>query len=254
MELVARPRPPLRVAVSACLLGAAVRYDGGSRRAALPHRALAGLFEFRGICPEVEIGMGVPREPIQLVGAPAAPRARGVRNAALDVTDKLSAFAAEVSGTLADVDGYIFMKDSPSCGLFDVEVRSRPGVAAAAVGRGIYSAALTRLLPNLPVEECGRLFDALPRENFITRVFVHAHWRALPGDGLSARTLHAFHNLYEERLRAHSEAECRRLTRLLASLCGSGVAPAVADEYIGAVMQTLALPLSRAAAREARLG
>ena len=67
------PKAPLTVAVSECLTGAHVRYDGGHKKEAMPHAALDGLYVFRAICPEVGIGLGVPRDPIRLVGDPARP-------------------------------------------------------------------------------------------------------------------------------------------------------------------------------------
>ena len=114
--LPGRPAPPLSVAVSDCLTGAEVRFDGGHKRSSLCHEQLAGLFEFHGICPELAIGMGVPRDPIRLVGEVQTPRARGVKDPNVDVTAPLQAYAHAVLPALADVCGYIFMKNSPISG------------------------------------------------------------------------------------------------------------------------------------------
>ena len=121
------PKPPLTIAVSQCLAGAHVRYDGGHKREAMPHAALDGLYVFRPICPEVGIGLGVPRDPIRLVGDPSAPRARVFGEKAAtrppsDVTDALRAYADSQLPVLDEVDGYVFMQNSPSCGLSGVKL------------------------------------------------------------------------------------------------------------------------------------
>jgi uncharacterized protein YbgA (DUF1722 family)/uncharacterized protein YbbK (DUF523 family) len=235
-----RPEPPLRIAISDCLTGAAVRFDGGHKHSSLPHERFEGLFTLRGICPELGIGLGVPREAIHLVGDPAAPRARGVKDASLDVTDRLRDYAAAIAPTLHEVAGFIFMKNSPSCGLFRVKVYPRPGLAPISTGRGIFAEAITRLLPELPVEDSGRLFDAVLCENFVTRTFAYAHWQRLLAGGLTAARLIAFHSAYKYLLMAHSVAAYREAGRLLANL--SGDLDAVAVRYVALLMAGLSNP------------
>jgi uncharacterized protein YbgA (DUF1722 family)/uncharacterized protein YbbK (DUF523 family) len=235
-----RPEPPLLVAVSDCLTGATVRFDGGHKHSSLPHERFEGLYAFRGLCPELAIGLGVPRDPIQLVGDPAAPRARGVKDPALDVTERLQAYADAVAPTLDDVSGFIFMKNSPSCGLERVKVYSRPGVAPSSNGRGIFAAAIVRARPALPVEDCGRLFDPVLCENFVTRTFAYAHWRRLEATGMTAARLIAFHSAYKYLLMAHSVPAYREAGRLLADL--SGDVDASAARYLGVLMAGLARP------------
>jgi uncharacterized protein YbgA (DUF1722 family)/uncharacterized protein YbbK (DUF523 family) len=231
------------VAVSACLLGEAVRYDGGHKRSALCHDRLNGLFTLEGICPEVGIGMGVPRKPIQLVGTVARPRAVGRDDPSVDVTDALTAYARAARERLRGVSGYIFIKGSPSCGLFRVKVHSEPGTAPSANGRGIYAAEITRLLPLLPVEESGRLEDDVLRENFATRVFAYAHWQRLVDAGITAHGLVAFHSRYKYLLMAHGVAAYREAGRLLADL--SRDVDGIAERYIAILMRTLARPATR---------
>ncbi len=237
-----RPAPPLTVAVSDCLTGAEVRYDGGHKRSSLCHRELAGLFELRGICPEVGIGLGVPRAPIRLVGDVAAPRARGVDDRALDVTDALRAHAHRVLPSLNDVCGFVFMKNSPSCGLHRVKVYGETGPPNGH-GRGIFAAEIVTARPELPVEESGRLEDPVLRENFVTRVFAFAHWRALLERGMTAKALIAFHSTYKYLLMAHSISHYRDTGRLLADL--SGDLGARASAYVRALMQGLARTATR---------
>lgn len=241
-ELPPRPGPPLTVAVSDCLTGAAVRYDGRDKRSALCHAELDGRLELRGICPEVAIGLGVPRAPIRLVGDPARPSARGVDDASLDVTDRLRAHARAVAATLGDVDGYIFMTNSPSCGLSGVPVVDERG-AANGRGRGVFAAEIVALRDDLPVEECGALDEPERRDDFITRVFAHAHWRRLRDVGLTPARLAAFHRAYRCLWLAHDGTGCRAAER---SLGDASIDPERrAHDYIRSLMAGLARPATR---------
>jgi uncharacterized protein YbgA (DUF1722 family)/uncharacterized protein YbbK (DUF523 family) len=238
-----RPSPPLNVAVSSCLTGAEVRFDGGHKRSSLCHEQLAGLFELRGICPELAIGMGVPRDPIRLVGDVSAPRARGVKDSSVDVTQPLRDYARTVLPSLADTCGYIFMKGSPTCGLFRVKVYGEPGVPPNGHGRGIFAAEIVAGRPELPVEESGRLEDPVLRENFVTRVFAFAHWQKLVAEGLTAARLIAFHSAYKYLLMAHSIVHYKEAGRLLADL--SGDVATLADAYVQVLMRGLSRPATR---------
>ncbi len=242
-ELPPRLQSPLSVAVSDCLLGSAVRFDGGHKRSSLCHDELEGLFQLHGICPEVGIGMGVPRDPIRLVGDVAAPRAVGIKDPSVDVTAQLQAYARLILPTLADVCGYIFIENSPSCGLFGVKVYEGEGTHPATMGRGVYAAEIVRCRPELPVEESGRLKDAVLRENFVTRVFAFAHWRATCALGLTAARLLAFHSAYKYLLMVHSVLHYQRAGRRLSDL--SGDVEAAGHAYIQLLMDGLARPASR---------
>jgi len=237
------PQGPLPVAISECLVGGEVRHDGGHKRSSLPHDKLDGLFAFKPICPEVGIGMGVPREAIRLVGEVERPRAVGARDSSFDVTAKLSEFAIGQRGALNEVDGHIFTKNSPSCGLHRVKVYGDKDTPPDPNGRGIYAAQVTRDNPDLPVEENGRLLDPVLRENFVTRTFVHAHWRALVAAGITAEKVIAFHSAYKFLVMAHSVKAYRQLGRLLSDL--SGDIASIAVSYFSQLMQALAKPASR---------
>ena len=108
----------LRVGVSACLLGEPVRYDGRHKRDAFLTDVLGKHVEWVPVCPELEVGMGVPRESVRLEGDVDAPRMVGVRSR-IDHTAAMRRFAAERVRQLAalDLQGYVFKKGSPSCGL-----------------------------------------------------------------------------------------------------------------------------------------
>lgn len=152
------PDPPLPVAISECLTGAAVRYDGSDARSLFPHEAFDGAISYVPICPEVGIGMGVPREPIQLVGDAMAPRVVAVNDPRRDYTDRLRGYAGEVAPTLDGVHGYIFADRSPSCGLAGVKVFDENGCYRR-IGRGIYAAAVVADYPDMPAVDAEALRD-----------------------------------------------------------------------------------------------
>jgi uncharacterized protein YbgA (DUF1722 family)/uncharacterized protein YbbK (DUF523 family) len=250
-ELPPRPSPPLTVGISECLLGTEVRYDGSGARSSLPHESLAGLFVYRGICPEVGIGMGVPRAPIRLVrGRPGHGdeiRVVGVADDGEDFTKALRGFGAAAADRLDDVAGYVFMKNSPSCGLYRVKVYTETGGRVSGApdrsGRGIYADALARALPLLPMEDCGRLFDDVLRENFVMRAFAYAHFRSVASAGLSARRLIEFHSRYKYLLMAHSVPHYQAAGRLLSDLRGDLAGKAA--RYFAVLMEGLSRPASR---------
>ena len=234
------------VAISACLAGEAVRYDGSDAAGALPHRELAEIFEYQAICPEMGIGMGVPRAPIRLVGEGGKLRALGVEDPGLDVTDALSAFGRGQAARLKSVCGYIFMARSPSCGLASVKVRAGVhGEPQRTDGRGVYAASLLAARPSLPAEEGERLFDSAARGAFINRTLTYAHWRRLEQDeqGLTAQRLIEFHARYKYLLMAHSVRHHGEAGRLLSDLRGD--VAAVGERYLACLMEGLARPAGR---------
>lgn len=241
-----QPKPRLPIGISDCLLGANVRFDGGHKKSAYPHDELEGLFHYRGICPEMGIGLGAPRASIRLVGDATAPQAimpsAGDAEASRNLTAQLAEFARSTLPELDSIAGYVFMKSSPSCGLFRVKVYGEKGIPQP-TGRGIYANVISQGLPNLPVEESGRLQDAVLRENFVTRVFVYAHWQALRAGGLNAARLIEFHARYKYLVMAHSIASYKSLGRLLSDL--SVGLDRIADEYIAGLMQGLSQPATR---------
>ncbi len=237
------PEAPLALAVSECLTGAPVRYDGGHRASAWPGEALQDLYAFRPICPEVGIGLGVPRASIRLVGAAAAPRAVGVEDASLDVTDRLRGFAQARLPDLDDVHGYVFKARSPSCGVSGVALHPDRDSPAAPHGTGIFATEIASALPDLPLADGEDLLDAGALESFVTRTFVHAFWQRTTAESLDAERLVAFHSACKYLVMAHDVSAYRRLGGLVADL--SGNVEAVASEYFAALMDGLAKPATR---------
>ena len=205
------------VAISSCLLGEAVRFDGGHKYHPYINRQLADYFEFRPFCPEVAIGLGIPRAPIRLVTTADGVRVKGVQDGSLDVTDQLDAYGKRVAGKLEGVCGYIFKSRSPSCGMERVKTWRENGSPDKSDGVGAYAAAIMRDHPNLPVEEEGRLNDPGLRDNFIERVFTRYRWLQLVHHHITPARLVEFHTQQKLSVMAHNQAGYRRLGQLVAT-------------------------------------
>ncbi|WP_214409243.1 YbgA family protein [Sphaerisporangium fuscum] len=219
----ARPR----VAVSSCLLGCPVRYNGGHSRDRFLAAELSGYVDWVPICPEMEIGLGTPRETLRLERSPEGPRLVTRRSHA-DLTTPMTSLAAERAGSL-DVDGYVFKAKSPSCGIHGVPLYSGEGVADRR-HRGLFAGPVMDAHPLLAVEDEGRLRDAGLREAFVERIFAAARLRALLSGDWRPRDLVAFHSRHKMQILAHAPEAYRGLGRLVAA---AGTAPhePLAREY-----------------------
>ncbi len=239
-------RARIRIGVSSCLLGRKVRYDGGHRRDAFLTDTLGPLVDWVPVCPELELGLGVPREPIRLVGRADAPRLVAERSGA-DLTDAMRAWAEARVAQLAaeDLSGYVTKKDSPSCGMERVRVhRLHGGGPPRRDGVGAFTRVLLERFPLLPVEEEGRLHDPALRESFVERVFAYARWKAALAAGMDRAGLVSFHTAHKLALLAHSPAAYRRLGALVASQ-GRRPLPEVLAGYGAALMAGLRVPATR---------
>ncbi|WP_438970329.1 YbgA family protein [Methylophaga sp.] len=234
----------IKVGISSCLLGEEVRYDGTHKHLRLVTDSLARYFDFVSECPEVGIGMSIPRKPIRLTGEVDNPKAVAVHDETLDYTNELTQFGQQKAQQHDDLSGYIFMKNSPSCGLFRVKVYQENGYPAATPGRGIYAQAFTNAHPLLPVEESGRLSDPTLRENFVTRVFAFANWQELKKAGLTSKILTDFHARYKYVLMAHSPKKYAQLGRMLAD-AGNQNIEELGEHYFTALMTVLGELASR---------
>jgi uncharacterized protein YbgA (DUF1722 family)/uncharacterized protein YbbK (DUF523 family) len=227
-----------KIAISACLLGDEVRFNGGHKRSELCAERLADHVDLVGVCPEVAIGLGTPREPIRLVGDIAAPQAVGSVHPELNVSTALRDYGSQMAEQLKGISGYIFMQKSPSCGLFRVKVYQANGLPAPGGGRGLYAESFCAALPDLPVEEEGRLNDPVLRENFLTRVFAYADWHELLERGLTRHRLTHFHARYKYLLLATHPEQYRLLGQLLGGLDKHNLLE-LAPRYFSALMEAL---------------
>ena len=218
-----------RIGISACLLGAPVRFDGGHKRNAFLVETLGRHVEWVPVCPEEEAGFGTPREPMRLMLVRPSDRRRGepydgsamavvLNKSGRDVTMTLRRYASRRAAGLAKdgLSGYVLKKDSPSCGMARVKVYAGAGPAERA-GRGLFAEALMARLPDLPVEEEGRLGDPALRENFVERVFAYQRLRRLFDGRWALGDLVRFHTAHKLTLMAHSTVAYRDLGRLVAN-------------------------------------
>jgi uncharacterized protein YbgA (DUF1722 family)/uncharacterized protein YbbK (DUF523 family) len=211
----------IRIGISACLLGDEVRYDGGHKRDIFLTDTLGKLVEWVKVCPEVESGMGTPREPIRLVAQGRAIRLRGVTSDR-DYTTSMIAYSAAKMAALSheDLCGYVLKRDSPSCGMTRVKVYGSKGRPSRA-GVGLFAQALLVRFPHLPVEDEVGLADPRLRENFIERVFAFRRLRDLFGSRWTAGDLVRFHTTHKLALLAHSTPASVRLGRVVAGAKGA---------------------------------
>ncbi|MBL7042939.1 MAG: DUF523 and DUF1722 domain-containing protein [Pirellulaceae bacterium] len=210
--------PPIRIGISSCLLGNKVRYDGGHKHDRYLTDTLGKYFEWVPVCPEVELGLGVPRETIQLVQAQGEQQVRLMTSRTeLDLTRRMRTLVSRRATALAkeDLSGFVLKSKSPSCGTERVKVHQAKGPPKKS-GQGFFVKALLQRLPNLPVEEEGRLCDPRLRENWVERVFACHAMKGLWASRWSIGDLVRFHTVYKFVLLAHSPADYRALGRLVA--------------------------------------
>lgn len=224
------------VGISACLTGQEVRFDGGHKQSRYCLKVLSEFFEYQPFCPEVAIGMTVPREPIRLVGDAANPRVLGVKDSSIDVTEPLQQYAEKVSREhIPHLSGYILMRASPSCGMERVKVYHENGMPNLA-GSGVFAARLMRNHPALPVEEEGRLHDPMLCENFISRVFVYHHWKEQVLTNPSLYSVLSFHAKHKLQLMSHSYQGYRSMGKFLATEAAKMPLEQLLDYYITELM------------------
>lgn len=168
-----------RVGISECLLGCEVRHDGEHKRHRVVTDILAEHFHWVPVCPEVEVGMGIPREPVRLVRRPGGPHMITVESDE-DWTERMRTYSAKRVEALAteELCGYILKKDSPSCGMERVKLHDDDGLFSR-TGRGLFAEELMSRLPDLPVVEEDRFDDRDLREDFIRRVYAYDRRRRL---------------------------------------------------------------------------
>ena len=222
------------IGISSCLLGEHVRFDSGHKKDAYIVGTLARYFEFHPFCPEVGIGLGVPRPAMRLIQQTDGVHCVVIKDHSQDLTERLTQFAQQQRPKHAELCGYIVKKDSPSCGMERVKIFS--GDMPHRIGTGIYTQTLMQNYPLLPVEEEGRLGDALLRENFIQRVYSYYRWRCLINEGITVQKLTRFHARHKLIIMSHGDYQ--PLGRLLASATKENLFD-IAEQYITELMKLL---------------
>ena len=232
----------IRIGISSCLMGEKVRFDSGHKRNAYINGILSNFFEFTAFCPEVEIGLSIPREPIRLVTLNDKVHCVGTRNPDLDVTEDLYRSADEQQFWHQQLCGYILKKGSPSCGM--ERVRLYKGDIPDRIGVGLYAERLMQNFPDLPVEEEGRLEDPVLRENFIQRVYIYSRWHNLMAQAVSMKNLTLFHAQHKYIYMSHDQSMARQLGSWLAENNKSDLTM-LTRQYLSKMMTLLKHPATR---------
>ena len=236
-EQPAAGKRPL-LGIGSCLAGNAVRYNGDTKKPNQHVRDICSHFDTRAFCPEMGIGLGVPRPPIHLVEKEGEIRIMDSATHTHDYTDPIRGYARQVLEQAPDLCGYILVKGSPSCGWGRVKRYSMKGNPLPSDQNGIFAAELARLDPLLPLEDDGRLNDLGLRDSFVTRACAYHNWKTLLREGLSAHKLIQFYSRHKYLVMAHHVPTYKRLGPLLAD---AGAAPLeeLAREFIEALMAAL---------------
>jgi uncharacterized protein YbgA (DUF1722 family)/uncharacterized protein YbbK (DUF523 family) len=206
----------IRIGISACILGSEVRYDGGHKLDRFIKDTVGEFVTFVSVCPEVDIGLGIPRETIRLVRGDGETRLVGSKSQT-DHTVKMRRYARRKSRELGqrDISGFILKKGSPSCGMERVKIYHSAGMPSKD-GVGIFAEGLMETYPYLPVEEEGRLNDPRLRENFFERVFAYRRLHNCFSGRWTTGDVVAFHTAEKFLLLAHDPDSYRALGRLVA--------------------------------------
>jgi uncharacterized protein YbgA (DUF1722 family)/uncharacterized protein YbbK (DUF523 family) len=214
-----------------------VRWDAGHKRDAFLVDALGPFVEWVPVCPELEIGLGVPREPIHLERR--AGEVRLVARTGADLSARMEAYARRRVHELErlELSGYVLKKGSPSCGFERVPVRNEKGMPEK-TGRGAFAAVLVSSSPALPIEDEGRLCDARLRDNWIERVFAYRRLRSFFAGRWSVGALVRFHTAHKLQLLAQAPARYAALGRLVAE-AKSLPRPVVRERYQAGFMEAL---------------
>ena len=230
MEQPNNPVSSIRIGVSACLLGQPVRYDGGHKADPFILETLGRHFSWVPVCPEVEIGLGTPRETLRLIGNAAAPNLIATVSGR-DHTTAMQHFAENRLTQLSalGLHGYFLKRNSPSCGMMEVPVYDISGTPRRS-GRGLFAQALAGRLPLLPVEEEGRLQDPRLREHFVERVFACRRWQDFLESRQGPANLVQFHTRHKLSLMSHSRPHYRALGQMVAR-CGEGLSEEFLKAY-----------------------
>ncbi len=232
----------LKIGISACVMGEPVRFDRGHKKSGFCMEQLAEFAEFKPVCPEMAIGLPVPRPTIRQIVRDniitvSRPDGSG------DVTQALIEFGAKAAQNYQELAGFVFCAKSPSCGMERVKVYHHHGKGSESTGVGIFAEQVMKANPLLPCEENGRLNDPIIRENFTTRIFTYQKWLDLKAEGLTRHKLIQFHSAHKYLVMSHHVESYRELGRLLGR-ADIGLEEQ-SERYISGLMQALKHKASR---------
>jgi len=234
----------IKIGISACLAGEKVRFDSGHKKSNFCMEELAKHVEYKMYCPEVAVGLPIPRPTIRQVRTAdtiKVCRPDGTGDVGPQLTEYGKKIATEQAGHLS---GFVFCAKSPSCGMERVKIYNEAGTGNTSEGIGFFAKQIMKHNPLLPCEENGRLNDVHLRENFVMRVYTLHNWQQLVKEPVTVHRLTQFHAQYKYLLMAHNYQAYRDLGNLLGTFVGDDV-NALADEYILGLMNALRRPASR---------
>lgn len=234
----------VHLGISSCLLGQPVRYNGGHKQSKLCLELISQCATFESFCPEVAAGFGTPRPTMRLVGNPQQPTLVYSKEEGPELTSQLVSGFENKLQAMGKLDGYILMKNSPSCGLDRIKVYQPNGHPHPQRTAGIFAKALQQKFPLMPIEEEGRLNNAKLYDNFLLRVYAYKNFRNEVLGELSISNLMLFHRSYKYLLMAHDQNQCRALGRLIGAHV-NGSLEELADRYFTGFIKTLSKPASR---------
>jgi uncharacterized protein YbgA (DUF1722 family)/uncharacterized protein YbbK (DUF523 family) len=227
----------LKIGISACVVGKQVRYDGSHKRSPFCSEQLGEFAEFVPVCPEVAIGLPVPRPTIRQIRTEQGIITVSRPDGSGDVTQALTDFGRQTAASMTDLAGFIFCAKSPTCGMERVKVYHHHGKGSESTGIGVFARQIMAANPSLPVEENGRLNDPILRENFITRLFVYQKWLELSAEGLTKHQLIDFHRAHKYLLMSHHVASYRSLGQLVGQ--STLAIQSLGEQYIAGLMTAL---------------
>lgn len=230
----------LNIGVSACLLGNEVRFNGGHKHDPFITKSLSRYANLTSVCPEVEAGFSTPRPAMQLRKKSNVIRLVISQEQSKDVTEQMTQYAHKKVKDLDGLDGYIFKKNSPSCGVYRVPIVINQDGYRERNGRGIFAQAFMERYPLIPVEEEGRLNDAVLCENFLERVFAYRRWKSIPDVNDNVSGFIEFHSQHKFMLMARGSSYYQELGRMV-----SGTTKSILTErrsaYIKRFMEVMKL-------------
>lgn len=226
----------LTIGISACVMGEKVRFDRGHKKSNFCVEQLGEFAAFKPVCPEVGIGLPIPRPTIRQIIRDniitvSRPDGSG------DVTDALKEFGQKAAKQYDKLSGFVFCAKSPSCGMERVKIYHHHGKGSESTGVGVFAEQVMLANPLLPCEENGRLNDPVIKENFITRIFTYQKWLDLKEAGITKHNLIAFHSEHKYLVMSHHVESYRELGRLLAR--ADMALDDQADAYISGLMTAL---------------
>ncbi len=232
----------LIVGIGACLVGQPVRFDGSSKRKNTVIESLAGQVTLKAFCPEVSIGLGVPRETLRIVENNDVPVITDSKTQTQNHTDAIKKYAQSVLAENDNLCGYIAVKGSPSCGLERVKAYNEKGNVKHHNATGLFIKTLQELHPLLPIEDEGRLHDPDLRENFVKRIFIYHQW--LARDKKQFSDLLEFWRINKYAVMAHDINSYKAAGRLLADAKSINIEDAK-QQLITIIMTGLKKPATR---------